>query len=120
MNPRDTDFEWMASNFPELKYLPKDRMIVGELRFCAAFDRDSGQLKLGDTDEHRTFGTFLCDSFKVKLGLECVGSNGWPKVYEVGGGVSILQSKTNALWLTCISLRTGLVAWALNSHRREI
>ena len=60
-------------------------MIVGELRLCAAFDRDSGQLKLGDTDEHRTIDTFLCDSFKVKLGLECVGSNGWPKVYEVGG-----------------------------------
>ena len=85
MNLRDTDLEWLASNFPELAYVPKDRSILGELRLCAAFDRDSGQLKLGDTEEHRAIGAFLCDAFKVRLDLGHVEVKAWPKVYEVGG-----------------------------------
>ena len=85
MNPRDNDLEWLASNFPELAYAPADQRIEGELRFCAAFDRNSGQLKLGDTDEHRAIGTFLCDTFKVGIDLGHLGENGWPTVYEVGG-----------------------------------
>ena len=85
MNPRDTDLEWLASNFPELAYAPDDQRIAGELRFCAGFDRDSGQLKLGDTGEHRAIGTFLCDAFKVRIDLGHLGDNGWPKIYEVGG-----------------------------------
>ena len=85
MNLRDTDLEWLASNFPELSYVPRDRSILGELRFCAAFDRDSGQLKLGDTEEHRAADTFLCDAFKVRMDLGHVEVKAWPKVYEVGG-----------------------------------
>lgn len=85
MNLRDTDLEWMASNFPDLAYQPTDRRIVGSLHFCAAFDRDTGQMKMGDTEEHRAIGTFLCDVFKVRFDLECIQDNGWPKVYEVGG-----------------------------------
>ena len=85
MNPSNTDLEWLTSNFPELTYAPDDQRIVGSVRFCAAFDRDSGQLKLGDTDEHRAIDTFLCDTFKVRFDLGCPGDNGWPKIYEVGG-----------------------------------
>ena len=85
MNLRDTDLKWLALNFPELTYVPGEQKIVGKLRFCAAFDRDSGQMKLGEVDEHRVIGTFLCDAFKVMFDLRCVGDNGWPKVYEVGG-----------------------------------
>ena len=54
-------------------------------RYCAAFHRDSGQLRLGDTDEHQGIGTFLCDAFNVMFDLNRVGVNGWPKVYENGG-----------------------------------
>ena len=85
MNLRNADLEWLASNFPELAYAPDDRQISGELRFCAAFDRDSGQLKLGDTDEHRTICAFLCDAFNVRIDLSRLRDNGWPTVYEVGG-----------------------------------
>ena len=85
MNLRETDLEWLWSNFPELTYCPEERSIVGKLRFCAAYDRDSGQLNLGNTDEHRAIGTFLCDAFRVRFDLRCMGDNGWPKVYEVGG-----------------------------------
>ena len=85
MNPRDNDLEWLASNFPELAYAPAAQRIDGELRFCGAFDRDSGQLRLGDTEEHRAIGTFLCDAFKVNIDLGRLGNNRWPTVYEVGG-----------------------------------
>ena len=85
MNLRDTDLEWLASNFPELTYAPAHKRIDGELCFCAAFDRNSGQLKLGDTDEHRAIGTFLCDAFEVRIDLDHLQDNGWPTVYEVGG-----------------------------------
>ena len=44
-----------------------------------------GQLRLGDTDEHRAIGTFLCDAFKVRINLGHLQANGWPTVYEVGG-----------------------------------
>ena len=82
---RDTDIKWMASNFPELSYLPADRCIVGSLHFCAAFDRETGELKLGDTEDHRAISTFLCDKFEVRYNLDCAQRNGWPKVYEIGG-----------------------------------
>ena len=85
MNLRDTDLEWLASNFPELAYSPGGRRIVGELRFCAAFDRESGQLELGDTAENRAIGAFLCDAFKVAIDMGRLQENGWPKVYETGG-----------------------------------
>ncbi len=85
MNLGNADLEWLASNFPELAYAPDDQRIAGELRFCAAFNRGSGQLKLGDTDEHRALGTFLCDAFKVRIDLGHLGDNRWPKIYEVGG-----------------------------------
>ena len=85
MNLRDTDLEWMASNFPELVYQSTERCITGSLRFCAAFDRKSRQLKMGDTEDHRTYSTFLCDEFKVRFDLVRVHRNGWPRVYEVGG-----------------------------------
>ena len=45
----------------------------------------SGQLKLGDTEEHRAADTFLCDAFKVRMDLGHVEVKASPKVYEVGG-----------------------------------
>lgn len=85
MNLRDTDLEWLASNFPELAFHPDAQQITGELRFCAAFDRNADQLKLGDTDEYRAIGTFLCDAFNARIDLGHLQTNGWPTVYEVGG-----------------------------------
>ena len=63
MNLNDTDSRWLASNFPEFVYKPEVRTIVGDLRFSGAFDRDSGKLELGGTDEHRAINSFLCDTF---------------------------------------------------------
>lgn len=82
---RDTDIKWMASNFPELSYLPADRCIVGSLHFCAAFDKETGQLKLGYTEDYRAISSFLCEKFEVRFDLERIHRNGWPSVYEVGG-----------------------------------
>ena len=85
VNLRDTDLEWLASNLPELTFRSEAREIVGVLRFCAAYDRDAGQLRLGDSTESRAFRTFLCDAFKVRIDLDRVADNGWPEVRETGG-----------------------------------
>ena len=85
MKLRETDLEWLTENFPELAYAPDDPRIAGELRFCAAFDRDSGRLELGDAGAHLTIDTFLCDAFKVRIDLSDLQENGWPAVHEVGG-----------------------------------
>ena len=79
------DLEWLKSNFPQLKYLPEEQKIVGILSFCGAFEKASGQLRLGNTEEHRAHSTFLCDEFSVSIDLASVGGNGWPRVYEIGG-----------------------------------
>ena len=97
MNLRDADLEWLGSNFPELAYAPVDQRIDGKLRFCAAFDRNSGQLKLGDTDEHRAIGAFLCDTFKVRIDLAIWKTTDGPGSMRLVGVVSILQNKINAL-----------------------
>ena len=110
MNPRDNDLEWLASNFPELAYAPADQRIEGELRFCAAFDRNSGQLKLGDTDEHRAIGTFLCDTFKVGLTWATWEKTGGPRSMRSADGASTLQNNTDAPWWTSTFSRTGLAA----------
>ena len=85
MNLRDTDLDWLASDFPELTHLSEARAIVGDLRFCAAYDQDAGQLRLGDSTESRAFRTFLCDAFKVRIDLNHVADNGWPEIRETGG-----------------------------------
>lgn len=36
------DYELLAENFPDLRHDPATRKIVGELSFCAAYDRAVG------------------------------------------------------------------------------
>ena len=85
MNLGNAGLDWLASNFPELTYLPEARVIVGELSFCAAYDKNAGQLQLGDSTDRRSLRAFLCDAFKVRIDLNRVEDNGWPEVKETGG-----------------------------------
>ena len=85
MNLGNADLDWLVSNLPELTYLSEARAIIGELRFCAAYDKCAGQLRLGDSKECRAMHAFLCDTFKVRIDLNQVADNGWPDVRETGG-----------------------------------
>ena len=95
MNLRGTDLEWLASHYPELEYKPDSGTIEGRLGFCAAFDRMSGQLLLGDSTEIRAMDTFLCDAFAVTVDLRATGPDGWPSIREVGNRSVAIAKKNN-------------------------
>ena len=83
----DSEIEWMNSISPNLLYDAVADRIVGELSFCAYYDRESGDLEFGtfdSSDRRRESRYFFCDVFEVEIQLapEAAGFNGWPKVYE--------------------------------------
>lgn len=99
---KETDIEWLESRFPSLTYQPDNQKIVGELNFCACYDKSTGKVKIEDlcTDpDIRNSDNFICDVFEIEIHLddEYLGRlnkpNGWPKVYEVGGRNEIIAQK---------------------------
>ena len=83
----ESDITWLKASFPNLRYNADAQRIVGELDFCAAFNKRSGRLQFGSDPTARTLYTYLCDVFEIEihLGPGSIQKNGWPKVYEVGG-----------------------------------
>lgn len=83
MKINDKEIQWLESHFPNLHYETKAQKIVGELDFCAYYDQVSGNLMIGNGNEERN--TFIQDVFEIEIHLDSIDSNGWPKVYEIGG-----------------------------------
>ena len=117
MNLRGADLQWLASSFPEMEYVPDHGTIEGLLRFCAAFDRSSGQLMLGDATELQSMDAFLCDAFEVRVELRDVGGNGWPKVYEVGGRCSAIAEHNQCQMIDLHLFDDGACCLGLNYAR---
>ena len=89
----DNEVKWLETNFPTLQYKPSFSKIIGELRFCAAYDNETGKLEIG---EHtREMDRFIRDAFKVEVHLGNLDGNGWPKVYETGGSRNRISKKYN-------------------------
>ena len=84
MKLRKADSEWLIRSFPDLLHDIEDNILVGEIGFCADYEPAQGKLRMGN-EADRDSPYFLCDAFSVKIELDCLDSNGWPKVYEVGG-----------------------------------
>ena len=100
MRLTDTDLYWLRSCFPSLVYDPKAQKITGELNFCACYEKTTGEVKIELLEREeaiRNSDSFLCDVFEIEilLGAESVGSNGWPKVHEVGGRYKSIAEKYN-------------------------
>ena len=98
MKLTDSDIEWLESFFPSLLYEPEAQKIAGELSFCACYDKITNKIKIelsGPDDVIRKSDSFLCDVFEIEILLdsESVGSNGWPKVHEVGGRRKFIAKK---------------------------
>ena len=83
MKVNNKEIQWLESRFPNLDYEAKAQKIVGELDFCAYYDQVSGNLMIGNGNEERN--TFIQDVFEIEIHLDSIDSNGWPKVYEIGG-----------------------------------
>ena len=80
-----TEIEWLASEFPDLRCDSEAALIEGELELRAAYDGEAGKLLIGSDDATVSTESYLCDSFSIRIELDSLDQNGWPKVYEVGG-----------------------------------
>ena len=74
--------------------------MAGELSFCACYEKTTGEVKIESLERDeaiRNSDSFLCDVFEIEIRLdaESVGSNGWPRVYEVGGRCELIAEKCN-------------------------
>ena len=80
-----------------MRYDAALQRIVGELDFCAAFNKRSRKLQFGSDPTARTLYTFLCDVFEIEIRMDSdsVEENGWPAVYEVGGRFAKIAEKNN-------------------------
>lgn len=90
-----SDLEWLTQCFPGLLYDANVNEIVGEIAFCAAYDSEIGQVRIGNDDAHRRLASFLCDSYSLRIDLNSIDRNGWPSVYEVGGRHEAISVKHN-------------------------
>ena len=78
------ELEWLGSEFPGLRLDSEARLIEGELELRAAFDSEAGKLRIGADDATASMESFLIDSFSIKIELDSLDQNGWPRVFEVG------------------------------------
>ena len=85
MKPSTSDLEWLTRCFSGLLYEANANEIAGEVAFCAAYDSGIDRVRIGNDDAHRRLASFLCDSYSLRIDLNSIDSNGWPRVYEVGG-----------------------------------
>lgn len=100
MRLTNDDIEWMESAYPSLQYRQQAQQITGELDFCARYDAPSGKVQIKDFERDdfiRESNDTISDVFEIEIRLdpESIGSNGWPKVYEVGGRVRSIADKWN-------------------------
>ena len=95
MKPTTSDLEWLARFFPDLLYDANANEIDGEIAFCAAYDRGTDQVQIGNDEAHRRLASFLCDSYSLRIDLNYIDRNGWPRVYEVGGRHQAISRKHN-------------------------
>ena len=84
MKLRPEDHQWLIRNYPDLLHDAEAKILVGEIGFRADFDAAAGKLRIGD-DADRESPFFLCDYFLVRIELDTLGREGWPKVFESGG-----------------------------------
>ena len=89
----DKEIKWLELYFPNLQYKADSQKIVGELEFCAAYDKESRKLIINDG--LRKVNRLICEIFEIEICLSLLDGNGWPKVYEVGGRHYQIGKKRN-------------------------
>ena len=95
MKPTTADLEWLTRCFPGLLYDANANEMAGEIAFCAAYDNGTDQVRIGNDEAHRRLASFLCDSYSLRIDLNSIDRNGWPRVYEVGGRHQTISTKHN-------------------------
>lgn len=93
MKITNSDIRWLESCFPNLQFVADTQKIVGELDFCAAYDKESGKVIIDYSG--KTVNRLIRDVFEIEFHLRIFDGNGWPKVYEVGGRHRQIAQKWN-------------------------
>ena len=88
-------WEMWARCIPGLLYDKNANEIAGEIASCAAYDSGIDRVRIGNDDAHRRLASFLCDSYSLRIDLNSIDRNGWPRVYEVGGHHQTISTKQN-------------------------
>ena len=92
---RESDLEWLAARFPNLRYDSYAHVLAGDLELHAAYDSRLDQLRIGNDDATASMDSYLNDSFSIGIELETLDFNGWPAVYEVGGRHAQIAARQN-------------------------
>ena len=95
MKPSTSDLEWLTRCFPSLVYDENANEIAGEIAFCAVYDSGIDRVRIGNDDAHQRLASFLCDSYSLRIDLNSIDRNGWPRVYEAGGRHQAISTKHN-------------------------
>ena len=95
MRPSTSDLEWLNRCFPGLLYDANTNEIAGEIAFCAVYDSGIDRVRIGNDDAHQRLASFLCDSYSLRIDLNSIDRNGWPRVYEAGGRHQAISTKHN-------------------------
>ena len=96
---RKHDIEWLRSVYPNLYFDTSKQAVLGELDFCAEFDKNSSTMKVGGAASHRPQTTYVRDVYEieVKVGPAHISPrSGWPNVYEAGGKLAEIERETHA------------------------
>ena len=86
------DLEWIGSHLPAMTYNADSNEIVGTIDFCAEYASESNKVLIGEDADPQS-AAFLCDSYLLRIDLNAVAANGWPKVYEIGGRREAIAAK---------------------------
>lgn len=97
MRLAESDIKWLKSSFPNLRHDAETKRIIGELDFCAAYNKRSDKLQFGSDPTALTLYTYLCDAFEIEIRLESdlIKEDGWPIVYETGKRSAGIAAKHN-------------------------
>lgn len=91
MKITDRDLRWLRLHFPNLYYDADSHKILGELDFCAVYDQETGKVTIANLAKETDF--LIQDVFEIEIYLDALDTNGWPKVFEVGGKYRRISEK---------------------------
>ena len=84
MNITSNDLWWLWKHQPLLTLGAGASSVHGTLRVSTYYDSQSGRIVSGRRLTALSHRTFVFGQFEIKIRLDALDANGWPKVFEAG------------------------------------
>ena len=84
MRMAENDVRWLWQHQPLLATGLKTTKIAGTLALSAYYDGRSRRVVSNRYHSPQSHETYIADQFAIKIRLDSLDSNGWPKVNEIG------------------------------------